>query len=278
MISTDSVCDLPKDLIEKYQISVMPYLVRTAGGEFLDGVEAETDGLLSYMDKKGKQAHSLAPAVESYEEFFAEQLTKAQYIIHITMARKISTGYANALEAAKDFDNVIVIESGHLSSGMGLMVLCAARYAQNGLGAGAIAKELNSLKSRIRTSFIMDSTEYLARSGRPASKINAACKALMLHPVIVLKNSGMRVGSARVGTTDLARRKYVASTLRGRKAIDTETLFITYTGLTRAELAAIEEQAKKKADFQDIIFQKASPAISINCGPGTFGLLFMMKQ
>ena len=85
------------------------------------------------MGKRGKQVQSVAPTVENYEEFFAEQLTKAQHVVHIAMAQKVSIGYANALEAAKAFDNVIVIDSGHLSSGMGLMVLQAAKYAQNGL-------------------------------------------------------------------------------------------------------------------------------------------------
>ena len=278
MISTDSVCDLPKDLAEKHQISVIPYLVRTEEGEFLDGTEAETDGLLSYMGQKGKQARSLAPTVESYEEFFAEQLTKAQYIVHIAAAQKLSAGYANALEAAKAFDNVIVIESGHLSGGMGLMALCAAKCAQNGLSTDAIVKELNSLRPRIHTSFVLDSTEYLARSGRIVSKINAVCKALMIHPMIVLKNGGMKIGSVWMGTTGRAWGNYIVSALRCRKAIDTETLFVTYAGMTRGDLAVIEDRVRKETDFQDIIFQKTSPALSANCGPGTFGLFFMTKR
>ena len=278
LISTDSVCDLPEEIIGKYPIAVMPYLVHTEDGEFLDGVEAETDGVLSYMGKRGGRAQALPPAVESYEEFFAENLTKAQYIVHIAMAKNVSAGYGNALEASKAFGNVIVIDSGHLSSGMGFLVLQAAKWAQSGLSAGEIAREITGLKSRVRTSFLVGSIEYLARSGRLSPMLSAACRALMLHPVIILKNGGLKLGSVRMGTREYARGRYIASALKGRKAIDTETLFITYAGLTREELASLEEQVKKKADFQEIIFQRASPAISINCGPGTFGLLFMMKR
>ena len=277
MISTDSVCDLPREMVEKYQVPVMPYFVHTEDGEFLDGIEAETDGILSYMRDKGKQAKSEAPSVGAYELFFADQLTRAQYIIHITMAQKVSEGYANAQEAAKAFDNVVVIDSGHLSSGMGLMVLQAAKAAQNGLNTDEILSLIDSLKPRIRTSFVMDSTEYLARSGRIGSKISAACKALMLHPVLELKNSGMKVGSILMGAKERIQGKYIASMLKNKKAIDTDILFITYAGMTRSELASIEEQVKKKVEFQQIILQKASPAISTNCGPGSFGLLFMMK-
>lgn len=206
MISTDSVCDLPRYLVEKHQIAVMPYRVVTEGGEFLDGVEAETDGVLSYIGEQGKKVRSEAPKTEDYEEFFADQLTKAQYIIHVTMAKNVSQGYANALEASKAFDNVIVIDSGHLSSGMGLMVLRAARSVADGQPAESIVKELERMKTRVKTSFIVDSTEYLARSERIPPKINAFCKSLMLHPVLVLKRSSMKIGSIRVGTRAYARK------------------------------------------------------------------------
>ena len=60
--------------------------------------------------------------------------------------------------------------------------------------------------------------------------------------------------------------------------VDKKILFITYAGLTNEELKEIEEQVKSLGDFENIIYQKASPAISANCGPGTFGLLFMLKD
>ncbi len=277
MISTDSVCDIPEYLTERHQIAVMPYRVITEGGEFMDGVEAETEGILSYIGSRGKRARSESPEVADYEDFFAEQLTKAQYIIHIAMAQHASKGYANALEASRTFDNVIVVDSGHLSSGMGLMVLHAAEYAAEGLTTDEIVNELKRMKDRVRTSFIVDSTEYLARSGRISSKVHTICEMLMLHPVIVLKNSSMKVGAIRMGTKDYARRKYITSTLNVMGKIDKKILFITYTGMKREELKEIKEQVKDNVTFEKIIYQKASPAISSNCGPGSFGLLFMLK-
>ena len=152
MISTDSVCDLPRHLVEKYQIAVMPYRIITEGGEFLDGVEAETDGVLSYIGERGKKVRSEEPAVADYEDFFADQLSGAQRIIHITMAQKVSKGYANALEASKTFDNVMVVDSGHLSSGMGLMVLRAAEYAAAGMTADLLVEKMNGMKQCVNTS------------------------------------------------------------------------------------------------------------------------------
>lgn len=277
-ISTESLCDLPGQLVDKHQIAVMPYRVVTEAGEFLDGVETETDGVLSYIREKGKYAYSKEPSVAEYEEFFAEQLTKAQYIIHIAVAKKVSKGYENALEAAKAFDNVFVVNSGHLSSGMGLMVLQAAEYAADGMSADAIVNELEHLKMRVKTSFIVDSTEYLARVGRISPKIDTICKAFMIHPVIILKNSSMKVGAIRIGTREYAWKKYIKSALNTMQNADKKNLFITYAGLTKDELKEIERQVTSKSTFENIIYQKASPAISTNCGAGTFGLLFMLKN
>ncbi|MCH5256504.1 MAG: DegV family EDD domain-containing protein [Lachnospiraceae bacterium] len=278
LITTESVCDLPNDLVEKYQIAVMPYRVVTDGGEFLDSVEIEMEGLLSYISGSDKKnARSEESTVAECEEFFAKQVTKAQTIVHITMAKNVSLGYANAIEAANAFDNIIVVDSGHLTCGMGLMVLQAAKYAVDGMSAEAIARELEVMKKSIKTSFIMESTEYLARSGRLATKIHEVCDALMLHPVIVLKNSSLKVGGIKMGTQDYVRSKYVSSTFRDAEEVDTELLFIAHTGLTKEELEDVKEQVQRKVKFRNIIYQKASSAISANCGPRTVSLCFMMK-
>lgn len=278
MVTTDSVCDLPKTLTVKNQIAVLPYHVLTSGGRFMDGREIESDGVLAYMEDVEKWARSEEPGVQDYEKFFAEQLTKAQHIIHIAMGKHASKGYENSLKASRTFDNVTVFDSGHLSSGMGLIVLQAAHYAAEGMTVDAILEELRNMRRRVRTSFIVSSTKYLARSGRISARVNAICEACMLHPTIVLKNSSMKVGAIRIGTEEAIRRKYIYSTLKTAAEIDTKLLFITYAGLRQEDLKEIEEYVRRKVDFEQIIFQKASPAISTNCGPGCFGLLFAMKR
>lgn len=277
-ITTESVCDLPAQMKDKHQIAAIPYRVVTEGGEFLDGLETETDGVLSYIEEKGKRVHSQEPTVEAYEEFFAEQLTKAQHIIHIALANHVGKGYENALEAARAFDNVYVINSGHLSSGMGLMVLQAAEYAEAGMSVDEIIKKIERMKTRIKTSFIVNSTEYLAKAERIPEKVDSICKAFMIHPVIVLKNSYMKVGAVRIGTKNFVWKKYIESTLSHMHNVDKRRLFITYAGLSNDELLEIRSQVEKKAKFESVIYQKASPSISANCGPGTFGLLFQLKD
>ncbi len=275
MITTDSVSDIPAALAKEYNIAVLPYHILTEGGEFKDGEEIETDGVLAYLTQKERRARSEEPTVEEYQQFFAEQLTKAQQIIHISMARNASRGYEKALEASSSFDNVTVVDSGHLSSGMGLIVLRAAKCAMDGMTAQVLLKEIERLKSKTKTSFVVGSTEYLARSGRIPDKVNKVCETFMLHPVIVLKKSNMKVGAIRMGTRRAVHKKYIASALKSKSRIDKSLLFITYAGMNPDELEKIAAQVRSKIAFDKVIYQKASPAISINCGPDSFGLLFM---
>lgn len=282
LVSSESVCDLPKALVEKNRIAILPYHVVTEGGDFLDGVEAETEGVLSYITEQEKLVFSREPSVEEYEAFFAEQLTKTQYVIHISLAEGVGMGYQRACEAAKSFDNVYVVNSGHLSSGMGLMVLQACEYAAEGMNVEGILKELQKMKSRIRTSFIVNHTEYLTRAGRISPKINTICRTMMIHPVIVLRRSAMTVGKILIGTRDFVWKRYMNSVLSNVRNADKKYLFITYSGLFYEELKEIHSYVERNypdgCAFEHVICQKASPAISANCGPGSFGLLYVTND
>ncbi len=277
LISADSVCDLPAEYQEQHHIPILPYHVHTEEGVFLDGAETETDGILAYMQSKRKKAYSEPPEVKDYEDFFAEQLLHAQYVIHITMTSISSQGYAHALEAAKSFNNVTVVNSTHLTTGMGLFVMEAKRLSSTNMGPEAIVQELDKIKEKISTSFIMGTTEYLARSGRISRPIDTICKALMLHPVICLKKGHMRVSDIKMGNHRVVVDRYIQTILKDRASIDRRVVIITIAGFPLEQIEGIRQKVLKIVPFEKVYVQKASPTISTNCGPGSFGLMFMRK-
>lgn len=277
IVTTDSVCDLPESLKKELGISVCPYYVCTDEGRFLDEKEIKADELLLYM-AEGRKGHSQPPDVEDYERFFAERLTEAQNVVHITMAKHASEGYNNALEAAKSFENVTVLDSGHLSSSMGLAVLCAAWMAENHAAKEDIVKAVKKLRRFISSAFIIDSTHMMCQSGRISKRIQILCDALLLHPVIVLRKSKMAVGSMEMGAFAHVTKRYIKKTLRDTRSIDRRILFITYAGMDEKRLQYIQELVRQHCPFERVYLQKASPAIASNCGPGSFGLLFMRKN
>ncbi|MCI9554451.1 MAG: DegV family EDD domain-containing protein, partial [Oscillibacter sp.] len=277
LITTDSVCDLPESLKKEFGISVCPYYVCTDEGRFLDELEISPDELLMHM-AGGRTGYSQPPAVEDYERFFAEKLTEAQNIIHITMAKHVSEGYQNAVEAAKSFENVTVIDSGHLSSSMGLSVLCAAYMAEHHAAKAEIIETVNRMEHFISSAFIINSTHMMCQSGRIPKRIQVLCDALLLHPVLVLKKSRMVVGRMEMGSFSHVAKKYIKKTLQDIRNIDRRILFITYSGMDESKIQYIRNLVEQYCPFERVYLQKASSAIASNCGPGSFGLLFLKRD
>ena len=279
VITTESVADLTPEIIEKYGIAVIPHKVRTDEGLFKDGKEIETLGILKYMEDPKHTVLPQSPDVREVEEFFAKQLAYANNIIHISISSKIEhSGYGPSLEASRSFDNVFIIDSGHVSSGQGIMAIIAAKMAEEGLSAEQIVSELEAYKKKIHTSFIVDNLDFLARTGQVRSGTANIVKSLMVRPVLKLRKGVMGVGMIYFGAREAAWKAYINSVLSNAAKIDTSILFVTSVGLTKRETDWIREQIEKVMDFDEIYFKQASPAVSVNCGPGTFGLLYVEKK
>ncbi len=278
LITTESMADLPADIREKLGIPVIPCRVRLDRGLFYDGEEAGGDGIVRYLEDSSVVAGSEAPTVAEYEEFFSGMLTRAQHIIHITTAKYASHSFVNACEAALSFYNVRVVDSGLLSSGTGLLALYGYDLAESGqMDAEAVAEILEKKKDGIEFSFVIRTTEYLHRGGRLSSGVNKLCEALMLHPVIDTRECRVHTRGIIAGDYERVKERYIRSVLRDPDTIDTSVLCITYVGMRKNEVDKVKEIVAEILPFDKVYLTKAAPSIAINCGPGTFGLIFARK-
>ncbi len=275
IITTENLADLPGSIIDKYHIGILRHMVVTNEGVFREGREIDMRGLISYMEDESVVVKTEPPLVAEHEAFFAEHLQRANNIIHITISSKVSnSSYPYAKEAAKAFDNVRVIDSAHLSSGQALLTIEACRLAEEGLDPDEIVRRLESIKDNIHTSFVVDNLDYLARSKQLNSFVAKFTKAFMIHPVIMMKKGKMIVGRAYFGSRDNSWKRYIASALKVPGVIDRRILFVTYVGMTPKDIEKVKKELEKYKRFDHVYFQKASPVIAVNSGPGTFGLLF----
>ncbi len=278
LITTDSVSDIPAEVLTAHNIPVMSYNVVVNEGIFSDGIETGSEALIRVVDGGNVYVDSLEPSTSDYERFFSEQLAHAQHIIHISTAKHVSTGYVNACEAALTFYNVKVFDSGQISSGLGLMVLYAKELAESGqYDIDEIIRELEIKREKIQSSFVVEKTERLFKSGYVSGRVNKICDALMLHPSFTTKNSDMKVKRLLVGNHDKIWSKFIKTSLENPGLIDESTLFITYVGLKKAEVEQIKEDVQKIVPFENVYLQKASASISLICGSGTFGLMYSRK-
>ncbi len=277
-VTADCICDLPEAWIQRFQIGIMYCYVHTKEGRFCDIAEVSSDSLLNYMKMEGNYAHSSTASPSEYEYFFADALEKAEQVLHITAAVELSGAYPNATQASKNFDNVTVVDSGHISSGHGLMVLYAAYLADMGKGVKEICSALEQFKNSVCSNFFVESTETLWRNGKVSGTVHKVCSTLGLHPVLHMSRNKLKLWMIEAGKVQGAGRRYVKKLFHTEKDIDTSVIFLTYAGCTVRQIEEITEEVKKYAAFDRVILQKASATVSSNCGVGTFGLMFARKR
>lgn len=276
VITTSSMCDLPDVVMRDPRLPILPFVVKTEDAVFKDGTQIGADELVGYI-KNGRKAVSAPPETSVYTEFFAEVLKSAHHLIYIALTTSMSEDYERAMEASKAFDNVTVINSESLSSATGLLVLIACKLAQRDMPVDDIVDELEMVKKRIRCSFIVDSTDFMRRNGRISEKMHRLAESLSLRPCLKFKNDKVKIDTICVGSKWNAYKTYISKAFSTDKRPDKDVLFITYVDLDEDMLDRICSEVRKLAKFETIIFQQASAAISSNCGPGSFGLLYFLK-
>ncbi|MCR5402304.1 MAG: DegV family EDD domain-containing protein [Butyrivibrio sp.] len=278
VIAASSMTDLPKSIIKELEIAIIPFVVITKEGVFWDNIDIDSDGLLRYMGVENRYVSSEPPSVEALTKFFSDLLKGAHHVIYIALTSGASKDFEMSRAAAKSFGNVTVVESETLSSAAGLLVMIAGRLARQNYPVEKIVSELDEAKKRIQCSFVIRSTETMARRGQISPAMNSILNTLWLRPVLKVRNDKMGVGGFLFGRDRRCYEKYIKNALSGKNKPDKELAFITYAGMDESDLEWIEDMVRGIVPFEHLIFQKASAGIFSNCGPGSFGILFLERS
>ena len=128
-ILADSTCDLPKELVEKYNIGIFPLTVIKNGENFRDNVTITPEDIFAHVAAGGDLCSTTAGNVGEYQELFETYAPQYDGILHISLGSGFSSSYQNACLAASEFDNVMVVDSQNLSTGQAHIVIKAAILA-----------------------------------------------------------------------------------------------------------------------------------------------------
>ena len=274
LITTGSMCDLPKNVIRKYQIESIPFVVKTEDRIYYDGLEAQTDELLRYM-KNGREFVSDPPSVQEFEMFFARELKKALNVIYISTAGSLSKEYERACKAAETYGNVLVFDSGFGSSASGMLVLLAQRMASRGESAEKIMEELTGARTDIHCSFVTDGTFYVRKRDTYSIGAINIMKTFNIRPVIRCKEGKYRVTQIGLGEQVDVYKKYIEHVLPANAKPDNDIIFVIYSELSEELQDYIKELILKRHHFNNIIFQKASPVLALNAGIQAIGVSYI---
>lgn len=280
VITADSTCDLPSQLIEKNNIIITPLSVILGDKSYLDGVDVFPQDIYSYVDRTGVLPKTSAVTPAQYYEIFEKASQEGKAVVHIGLSSAISSSYQNACIAASEFDDVYCIDSKSLCTAMGLLVLKACDFRAKGFDAKKIASRVNSLVPKVSTTFVLDNLEYLHKGGRCSGVTKFSANVLGIKPSIAVDPSTGTLDVAKKyrGKMDVVYKQYINDCLKDVNKIDTSRIVIANSGGISPEIISFAKGViEGKAKFDEIILADAKCTISSHCGPKTLAVFYIKK-
>ena len=267
-IVTDSTCDLPAEVIDRYGIGVVPLYINIGDRGYLDGVEITREEFYNNLPTYKVQPTTAAPPPEKYRAVYEAQASQgATEILSIHISKALSAVLDTARLAAQEFKSipVTVFDSRQLSLGTGFLVETAARLAQAG---HALEEILAALNDQLRRSYVfaaLDTLKFLRRSGRLTGVAAGLGSILQLKPIMKMYDG--KPDAERVRTHRRAMQR-VIDLLREKGPLERAAIVHTHAPERVAEL---RQQASQLLPDGEILSMDITPVIGAHIGPGATG-------
>lgn len=280
-IISDSTCDLSGELIEQYDIDIIPLHVVLGEQEYEDGRNIGPEQIYEWADANKTTPKTSAPSMAEVMDVFRKWAVNDTEIVCFSISQQMSATGNVMKMAAEEMgmeDRIFVVDSANLSTGVGLLVLKAAELAKEGKSGKEIAACVEAYKPYVRASFVVDTLVYLHRGGRCSGLATLAGGALKLHPKIVVEDGAMSPSKKYRGKMPAVIMNYVKDMEEQLRNAMPDRVFITHSGCDEEVIAEVYDYLKGLGVFSEIQVTRAGSVISSHCGPGTLGVLFIESQ
>lgn len=279
-ITTDSTCDLPQDLIEENEITVIPLTVLLGDSVYRDGVDIKPADIYAYVDKTGVLPKTSAVTPAEYYEVFKKLVDEGKKVVHIGFSSGLSSSFQNASVASSELDDVYCVDSKTLCTAQGLLVLKACDCRAKGLDAKKIADKVTKLVPKVSATFVLDGLEYLHKGGRCSTVARFGANVLGIKPSIAVDNQTGKLEVAKKyrGKTDIVYKQYITDRMNEIKRIEPDRVVIAESGGVSPKILAFAKGVIEGKDrFNQVIVTDAGCTISSHCGPKTLAIFYIKK-
>lgn len=275
-IVADSTCDLSADLIEKYDITIIPLCIVMGENSYFDGIETTPEEIYKWADANKTTPKTAAVTIDNAASLLKPFMDEDREIVFFGISSQMSTtcNVVRLIGEDAGYNKLHVIDSQSLSTGIGLQVLYAARLSMAGESAASIVEKVEKRRSAVSASFVIDTLTYLSRGGRCNSVTALLANTLKLKPEIVVKDGAMIVAKKYRGQLGSVLLKYTKDQEEALLAADKNCVFITHSGCSDDIVAPIKEYLESLSHFENIYVTRAGGVVSSHCGPGTLGVLY----
>ncbi|WP_096434941.1 DegV family protein [Alteribacter populi] len=272
-IVTDSTLDLPKEAIDKLDVTIVPLSVTIDGKSYIDGIDITPGEFVKKLVTSESIPQSSQPSVGSFVEVFNKLGEDGSQVLSIHMTAGMSGTFNSAQTAAQMSEsNVTVIDSGFTSVALSFQVKEAAKMALEGSALAKIKERVNTIKENTSLYIMVDTLEYLVKGGRIGRGKALVGSLLKIKPLASLAD-GVYTPVTKVRThmqmLNFFSKKFKEETA-GKK--------VKEIGIAHVEASALanklKESIKQLTDFDDISIIETTPIISTHTGPGAIALMY----
>lgn len=275
-ITADSTIDLTPELIEKYDIAILPLVVNLGDDTYYDGVDIKPDDIYKYFDETGNLPKTGARSPEDFKDFFKKYLDEGYEVVYIGIGSDLSCTFQNASLAAQELENVYPVDSACLSSGSGLLALYAAELAKTGkYSAKEIAEKVAKRVPHVQASFVIEKLKFLHKGGRCSMLSVLGANLLKIKPCIQVVNGKNAVTRKYFGNMINCVKKYAEDTLNTFNTPDHTRVMITYSTATEEMIQTAKSVLEQYGKFKEILVTQAGSVINSHCGKNTLGVLYI---
>ncbi len=273
-IVTDSTADLSPELINKYQVQVIPLGVNIANQTYQDGVDLNTAQLFQLIEENNQLPQTAAPSIGHFLEVFSQP----GEFFYTGLSSALSGTFQNASLAAKELPEgkVQLVDSLNLSTGIGLLVCKAAEMNNEGASNVEIAREISRTVPKVRTSFVIETMDYLYKGGRCSALQHLVGSLLKIRPIIEVNSQGkMGVKDKSRGTRKKALDSMLIDLNDHLPQLEHQRIFITHTGCDE-DAQYLAGEIQKICSPGEVNITTAGAVIASHCGPDTIGILYLV--
>ncbi len=279
---TDSTCDIPQELIEKYNIHVVPLSVHFGESYFLDRLTIMPDQFFKLLDTAPVYPSTAQPA---YKEFFNRySFLSSHYksIISIHISGAMSGTFSNSSKAAHTVaehsgKHIQVINSKRLSSGLGLVVLRAAQALENGATHEELAERIPEWSNQTKMFVSSKTIKYMVKSGRVSYTKGLIGSLLNLKPVVTVNSEG-RTETFGKPFTEGSSRKLVFDSIK-KLASKNKIWGYSISHAKNMDTAQwYRDRMVELTALEPLFINDASPVLGVNVGPGVVAISVMFER
>lgn len=267
-IVTDSTCDLPASVIQKYDIKVLPLYINVGEKEFLDGIDITREEFYTRLPDYPSHPKTAVPSPLKFKAIYdalAEEGASDVISIHISESLSAMANVARAAAQETNSTKVHVIDGGQLSLGTGFLVEKAAELASMDVKVKEILNEITSQMKRSYVFAALDTLEFLKRSGRMNRWVSNLGSLLQIKPILTMHDG--KPGNERVRTSEKAMHR-VVELLASVGKIERVAMVHTHAPERIMEL---KRMAASLLPQGELWCEDITPVIGAHIGPGAVG-------